>query len=524
MTMSRPRPVALIILDGFGMRADTYGNAVAQAHKPYFDRLWETYPHTTLAASGEAVGLPEGQFGNSEVGHLNLGAGRVVYQELTRITKDIREGGFYSNPALQGAVQCVRGKGRLHLCGLLSDGGVHSHIAHLEALLELAQREQLHDVCVHAFLDGRDVLPTTGQEYAARLQQKMDELGVGRIASISGRYYAMDRDRRWERTERAYRAVVAGEGERAQDPIAAIRASYDRGVTDEFFEPTAITGADGEPVGRMRDGDAVIFFNFRPDRAIQLSRALIDPDFRDFDRGSDVVHIHYVSMTHYSDALDCPVAYPTEPLAHTFGQVLSDAGKRQLRIAETEKFPHVTSFFSGGRQVEFPGEERILIPSPKVATYDLQPEMSAPAVAQAAAQRLRSGDLDAMVLNFANPDMVGHTGVLEAAVRAVEAADAGLGVVMEALFEMGGAAVILADHGNADIMIDLATGGPCTTHTTSPVPCIVTVSQVRVRAGGVLADVAPTLLELMGLTQPEPMTGRTLLTNAKEVFEGVGDL
>jgi 2,3-bisphosphoglycerate-independent phosphoglycerate mutase len=505
------RPVALIILDGFGLRDELRGNAVAAAHKPNFDRLRARFPFTTLGASGESVGLPDGQMGNSEVGHLNLGAGRVVYQELTRIGKSIQDGGFFANPALLGAAAHVKRQGtKLHIAGLLSDGGVHSHVDHLYALIELARREGVKDVCVHAITDGRDVLPTTGAGFARALQDRMRASGVGRIGTVAGRYYAMDRDKRWDRTAQAYNAMVRGQGAVARDPVQAIEDSYAQGVTDEFVKPVVIADGQGRPSGLIENGDAVVFFNFRPDRAVQLSLAFTDEKFGGFDRGQNPPQVYYVTMTRYTEAVRALVAYPPADLTQTFGEVVSAAGKRQLRIAETEKFPHVTYFFSGGREEPFAGEERVLIPSPKVATYDLQPEMSAPAVAEAAAERLASGELDAMILNFANPDMVGHTGVMEAAVKAVEAADAGLGRVMDAVLAQQGAAVILADHGNAETMIDPEAGGPCTTHTTNPVPCIVTVPGLALRTDGVLADVAPTLLALMGLAQPAEMTGRPL--------------
>ena len=510
--MQPVKPVALIILDGFGLREERAGNAVAAARKPNFDQCRANYPFTTLGASGESVGLPEGQMGNSEVGHLNLGAGRVVYQELTRIGKSIREGDFFTNDALQGAMEHAKRHGaKLHLCGLLSDGGVHSHIEHLLALLELAGRNGLDHVFVHAFTDGRDVLPTTGRSFVQRLQGRMNELGVGRIATVQGRYYAMDRDKRWERTEKAYRAMVYGEGEHARDPDRALEESYARGVTDEFLAPVVIVDDQGRPAGLIENGDAVVVFNFRPDRAVQISRVFTDPGFDGFDRGPKWPKVHYVTMTRFTEAVDSHVAYKPANLGRTFGEVVAGAGLRQLRIAETEKFPHVTYFFSGGREEEFSGEERILIPSPKVATYDLKPEMSAREVAANAAARLISGEIEAMVLNFANPDMVGHTGVMEAAVKAVETVDECLGQVVDAVVAQGGAAVIIADHGNAETMVDPETGGPCTTHTTNPVPCIVTTPGLVLRDGGVLADVAPTLLDLLGLAQPEEMTGRSLI-------------
>ncbi|MFC4768377.1 2,3-bisphosphoglycerate-independent phosphoglycerate mutase [Effusibacillus consociatus] len=511
--MTRPKPVALIILDGFGLRDGVEGNAVALAKKPNFDRYWETYPHTQLTASGEAVGLPEGQMGNSEVGHLNIGAGRIVYQDLTRISKSIREGEFFDNPVFLNAIKHVKEKGtQLHMYGLVSDGGVHSHIKHLFALLELMKKEQVDKVFVHAFLDGRDVMPHTAVNYIRDLQNKMNELGVGKLATVQGRYYAMDRDKRWERTEKAYRAMVYGEGPQYTDPILALKESYDKSVTDEFVMPTVIVNPDGSPVGQIKDEDAVIMFNFRPDRAIQISQAFTNKDFRGFDRGPKCPkELYYVCLTHFSESVDGYVAYKPTDLDNTLGEVLTQNGLKQLRIAETEKFPHVTSFFSGGREEQFEGEERILIPSPKVATYDLKPEMSAYEVTDAVVKEIEADKFDAIILNFANPDMVGHTGVLEAAIKAVEVVDECLGRVVDKILEKGGVAVIIADHGNADIMIDEATGKPWTAHTTQPVPCIVTKNGLSLREGGILADVAPTLLTLLELQQPSEMTGKSLI-------------
>lgn len=509
----RPKPLALIILDGFGLRTETVGNAVAASYKPNYERYRSTYPFTTLLASGEAVGLPAGQMGNSEVGHLNLGAGRVVYQDLTRIGKSIREGDFFTNPAFVGAAEHVKAHGsKLHLYGLLSDGGVHSHLDHVLALIDFAKAAGVTDVCIHAFLDGRDVLPTTGVGYVLRLQEKLHEAGIGRIATLQGRYFAMDRDRRFERTEKAYRAMVYGEGVRATDPVAALKDSYAHSVTDEFVEPVVIVSSAGEPVGLIEEDDAIIMFNFRPDRAVQISQVFTNEDFRGFDRGPKFPHTYYVCLTRFSESVGGYVAYKPTNLDNTLGEVLSAHGLRQLRAAETEKFPHVTSFFSGGREDAFAGEERILIPSPKVATYDLKPEMSAYELADAVKERVQSGEIDVVVLNFANPDMVGHSGIMEAAVKAIEAVDVCLGQVVDAISAVGGAAIIIADHGNADVMIDPDTGGPCTTHTTNPVPCIVTVAGLTLRADGVLADIAPTMLDLLDLPQPSEMTGRSLIT------------
>lgn len=510
--MSAPKPVALIILDGFALREETQGNAVAQAKKPNFDRYWSTYPHTTLTACGEAVGLPEGQMGNSEVGHLNIGAGRIVYQDLTRISKSIREGEFFENETLLAAVRHAQQNGKkLHLYGLLSDGGVHSHIEHLYALLELAKREKLQDVYIHAFLDGRDVAPDSAKGYLENLQQKIAELGVGRIATVQGRYYAMDRDKRWERTEKSYRAMVYGEGPKYTDPIQAVVESYEKSVYDEFVMPTVIVGEDGKPVGLVESEDSVIFFNFRPDRAIQLSQVFTNEDFQGFDRGPAYPkNLHYVCLTLFSETVGGYVAYKPKNLDNTFGEVLVQHGKRQLRIAETEKYPHVTFFFSGGRDVELPGETRILIPSPKVATYDLKPEMSAYEVADAAVKEIEAGRHDAIILNFANPDMVGHSGKLEPTIKAVEATDECLGKVVEAVLAQGGICLITADHGNADMITD-EMGRPHTAHTTNPVPFIVTKTGLKLREGGILADIAPTMLELMNIAKPEEMTGSSLL-------------
>ncbi|RIV26136.1 2,3-bisphosphoglycerate-independent phosphoglycerate mutase [Alicyclobacillaceae bacterium I2511] len=505
-------PLALIILDGFGWRQETRGNAVTAAKKPVFDDLWSRFPHTTLQASEEAVGLPKGQFGNSEVGHSNIGAGRVLYQDLTRITRDIKSGYFFKNPVLMQAMQyAVNHHSRLHLAGLVSQGGVHSHLDHLLALLQMASQMKVQEVCVHAFTDGRDVAPDSARKDLAYLQQQMEQTGVGRIATVSGRYYAMDRDNRWQRTELAYRAMVYGEGKRATGALQAIEDSYAKDVTDEFILPTVLVDQSNRPVGRVRENDAVILFNFRPDRAIQISKAFSNEEFTEFNRGPQFPHVFYVCMTKYSDAVEGLIAYPPDYPTHTAGEVFSDHGLAQLRIAETEKYPHVTFFFSGGREDLFPGEQRVMLPSPKVATYDLQPEMSAYPLAAAAVERIRSGEVDVVILNFANPDMVGHTGVFEAAVKAVETVDACLGQVYQALAEMGGMALITADHGNADTMFNADTGEVCTTHTLSLVPLIVTKPGARLREDGVLADLTPTLLDLLGIGQPTEMTGQTLL-------------
>jgi 2,3-bisphosphoglycerate-independent phosphoglycerate mutase len=510
--VSRKKPVALIILDGFALREETHGNAVAQANKPNFDSLWEKYPHTTLQASGEAVGLPDGQMGNSEVGHLNIGAGRVVYQDLTRVTKSIEEGSFFENETFQGAIRQVKEKGsKLHLYGLLSDGGVHSHIKHLFALLDLAAKENVKDVYIHAFLDGRDVAPDSAVKYIRQLQDKIAEVGVGRIATVQGRYYAMDRDQRWERTEKAYRAMVYGDGPKYTDPVQAVKESYEKSVYDEFVIPTVITDKNGQPVGLIEDDDAVIFYNFRPDRAIQISLAFTNDDFRGFDRGPKKPNnLYYVCLTKFSESVDGYVAYKPTDLDNTFGEVVSQNNLKQLRIAETEKYPHVTFFFSGGREEPFPGEERILIHSPKVATYDLKPEMSAYEVTEALVKEIEAEKHDVIILNFANPDMVGHSGKLEPTIQAVEAVDECLGKVVNAILSKGGVAVITADHGNADMVLD-KNNNPVTSHTTFPVPFIVTDESVKLREGGILADIAPTIIKLLGVEQPKEMTGKSIV-------------
>ncbi|TVY10294.1 2,3-bisphosphoglycerate-independent phosphoglycerate mutase [Paenibacillus cremeus] len=510
--MSRPKPVALIILDGFGLRGDLQGNAVAQAKKPNYDRYWAEYPHTTLVACGEAVGLPEGQMGNSEVGHLNIGAGRTVYQDLTRISKSIREGEFFENETILGAIRHAKDNGKkLHLYGLLSDGGVHSHIAHLFALLEVCKKEQFEEVYIHAFLDGRDVAPDSAVKYMDELQSKIAEIGVGRIATVQGRYYAMDRDKRWERTEKSYRAMVYGEGPKFEDPMGAIKESYERSVFDEFVMPTVIVKPDGSPVGLVESGDAVIFFNFRPDRAIQLSQVFTNSDFRGFERGEKAPQdLYYVCLTLFSETVGGFVAYKPKNLDNTLGEVLVQNNLKQLRIAETEKYPHVTFFFSGGRDVELPGETRILINSPKVATYDLQPEMSAYEVAEAAVKEIEAERQDVIILNFANPDMVGHSGLLEPTIKAVEATDDCLGKVVEAVLAKNGVVLITADHGNADVVTN-PDGTRNTAHTTNPVPFILTSKHATLRNDGILADIAPTMLELLGVAQPAEMTGKSLL-------------
>ncbi|MBG9988649.1 2,3-bisphosphoglycerate-independent phosphoglycerate mutase [Aerococcaceae bacterium DSM 111176] len=504
------KPYALIILDGFAIRDEVKGNAVKAANKPNFDRYWEEYPHQQLRADGLNVGLPEGQMGNSEVGHMNIGAGRVVYQSLTRINKSIEDGDFFEIPEFVKAVEDVKEKGTaLHLMGLFSDGGVHSHINHMYALVELAKNHGLEKVYIHGFLDGRDVGPTTGINYVKEAEAKLKEIGVGEIATIAGRYYAMDRDNRWDREQIAYDAMVHGKGTRFESAEAGVQASYDNEVYDEFVVPFVVE-KDGQPVGQVQDNDSVIFFNFRPDRAIQMATALSNPGFQEFDRGEALSGLNFVSFTEYSDKVISHIAFKKVDLKNTIGEVLSDAGKAQLRIAETEKFPHVTFFMSGGRHEEFDGEERILIPSPKVATYDLQPEMSAYEVKDALVEKINSDTIDAIILNFANPDMVGHSGMLEPTVKAIEAVDECLGEVVDAILAKDGYAIITADHGNSDEVIDVE-GNPMTAHTTNPVPVIVTKKGIELREGGKLADLAPTLLDLMEIDKPEDMTGESII-------------
>ena len=496
-----------MILDGFGI-APPEGNAIAAANTPTMDKLWAECPNTQIGASGLDVGLPDGQMGNSEVGHTNIGAGRIVYQELTRITKSAEEGDMEKNEALLWAMNSAKEKGTaLHFFGLLSDGGVHSHNTHLYALLKMAKKLGLTNVWVHCFLDGRDVPPSSGKGYVAQLQEKLEEIGVGKIATVMGRYYAMDRDNRWERVEKAYAAIVYGEGLTAPDGVTAVQNSYDAEVTDEFVVPTVVDGA--APVA---PGDSVIFYNFRPDRAREITRTLVDPDFSGFERRNGCFPLQYVCMTQYDATMpNVQVAYKPESLHNTFGEYISNLGLTQLRIAETEKYAHVTFFFNGGVEKQYPGEDRILVKSPAVATYDLQPEMSAYEVTDKMVEAVKSGKYDALIINFANCDMVGHTGVFEAAVKAVEAVDSCVGRVVDAVKEMDGCMILIADHGNADKMID-EDGTPFTAHTTNPVPFIViNRPEVKVRKGGVLADVAPSLLKLMGLEQPAEMTGKSII-------------
>lgn len=500
------RPYVLVILDGWGMRQETAWNAVAAAKTPNFDRYWKEYPHTLVRTDGRSVGLPDGQFGNSEVGHQNLGAGRVVVQTSTRISDAIRDGSFFANRALLRAVTHAHNS-RLHLMGLVSDGGVHSCLEHLFALIELAGREHVYNLYIHAFLDGRDTPPTSGASYVRRVREFCKREGFGQIATLMGRYWAMDRDNRWERTEKAYRALRFAEGFSDNGPPeAAVERAYERGETDEFLKPIVL-----DPDGTIHDGDAVIFFNFRPDRARQLTRVFTEKNFAHFDRGP-CPQIEFVTLTQYDQSFTVPAAFSSEEtLKNIFGEVLSQAGLTQFRLAETEKYAHVTYFFNNGRETPFPGEERQLIPSPKVATYDLKPEMSAYEVTDEAVRRITGRRYDFVLINYANPDMVGHTGVFEAAVRAVEAVDECLGRVVEATRSVDGELLITADHGNADIMRD-ERGHPHTAHTHSPGPLIyVGPRDIKLSDGGALCDIAPTLLALMGLKQPKEMTGRSLI-------------
>ncbi len=495
-----------MILDGFGI-APPEGNAIAAANTPNLDILFKENPCTQIGASGLDVGLPDGQMGNSEVGHTNMGAGRIVYQELTRITKTIEEGKLGENEAIVNAMdKALENNSSLHLMGLMSPGGVHSHLTHLYGILELAKSKGLEKVYVHAFLDGRDVPPSSAKEYVAEAVEKMKEIGVGKIATVSGRYYAMDRDNRWERVEKAYSALVYGEGVAADCPVEGIQQSYDNGVTDEFVIPIVVKGGD-----TIKANDSVIFFNFRPDRAREITRTLVDPDFSGFERRNGMFPLNYVCMTQYDATMpNVEVAFKPQSLKNTLGEYASSLGLNQLRIAETEKYAHVTFFFNGGVEKVYDGEDRILVKSPAVATYDLQPHMSAYEVTEKMVEAIKSGKYDIIILNYANCDMVGHTGVFEAAVKAVEAVDKCVGEVCEAVAQMGGTTIITADHGNADKMID-EDGKPFTAHTTNPVPFCVIGHECELREGGVLADIAPTMLEILGIPQPEEMTGVSII-------------
>jgi 2,3-bisphosphoglycerate-independent phosphoglycerate mutase len=506
------RPVVLVILDGWGIGRDEPGNAVLAANTPVMDGLLATYPTTSLLTSGLAVGLPDGQMGNSEVGHLNIGAGFVVYQWITRIDKAIEDGEFFANPAFNAAIElCLTSRSKLHLMGLVGDGGVHAHSRHLIALLELTKRRGLDRVLVHAFTDGRDTSPTSGLGFLSELETEMRRIGVGRIATVSGRYYAMDRDKRWERTKLAYDAIVDGVGPTAPSARQAIAASYDAGVTDEFIRPTVIA-EPGTTSAQIEPGDEIIFFNFRADRARQLTQALSEPEFEGFLRDRPIsTCCRVTTVTRYEVGLPVTVAFEPHDVECPLARVISDAGLRQFHCAETEKYAHVTFFLNGGREEPFPGEERVLVPSPKVATYDLQPEMSAPGVTDAVVKAIDSREFDFIIVNFANCDMVGHTGVFSAAVKAVETVDYCLGRIVDSTLQAGGAVLITADHGNAEEMIDRKTGGPLTAHTRNPVPVVLVTTEgdpfrhARLRSGAVLCAVAPTVLELMGLPVPSEM-------------------
>ena len=501
-------PTTLIIMDGFGLEGPSAGNAVVNAPTPNLDRIFRDFPGCRLSASGLDVGLPEGQMGNSEVGHTNMGAGRVVFQDLPHISRDIESGEFFKNPAyLEAMSNCREWGSALHLMGLLSDGGVHSHITHLFALLKMAKEQGLEKVYVHCFLDGRDVPPSSGKSYVEQLQAEIQKLGVGQIATVMGRYYAMDRDKRWDRVQKAYDAIACGEGTFEADAAEAVQKSYDAGVTDEFVVPVVCVKN-----AQVRDNDSIIFFNFRPDRARDISRCFVDEDFTDIQRRTGFLSVDFVCTTEYDATLpNVTVAYPHQKLVNTFGEYISKLGLTQLRIAETEKYAHVTFFFNGGVEEVFPGEDRCLIPSPKVATYDLQPEMSAYQVTEEAVKRIESGAYDVVILNFANCDMVGHTGVYDAACKAVSTVDECVNRVVEATSKMGGVSLITADHGNAERMSD-ANGEPFTAHTTNLVPFYIVGASVQLRDGR-LADIAPTMLDLMGLEKPSEMDGETLIVN-----------
>lgn len=522
-----PRPLTLIVMDGYGINPRADANAIALARKPHLDAIERQWPHTQIATSGPAVGLPDGQMGNSEVGHLNIGAGKRVLQEFTRVSAAIHDGSFFTNPALLKAIAHVkRNQSKLHLCGLIGPGGVHAHQSHLEALLRLAARDEVEQVYIHAFTDGRDTSPTGAQDYMTELLARAKELGGERpakVATISGRYYAMDRDNRWDRIARVYWAMTRGEGQRATDPVAAIAASYERKVTDEFIEPIVLV-EDDRPVALVEAGDAVIYFNFRSDRGRELTKAFALPEMPHqaegkFDRGPRLDDLVFVTMTEYESGLPVEVAFPADNVTQPLAKILADRGLRQFHTAETEKYAHVTFFFNGGREKPFPGEDRLLVPSPKVATYDLKPEMSAPELTAEAVRRIQTGDYDVIIMNYANADMVGHTGVLEAAIKAVETVDAGVGAVVEATLAAGGAALITADHGNAEQLIEYDTGKPLTSHTTNPVPFYFVVPQwrdVKLRSDGILADLAPTMLQLLHIPQPADMTGHSLIASGEE--------
>lgn len=505
----KKKPVMLMILDGWGIAPPSPTNAVTRARTPHLDFYFNRYPHSQLQCSGEAVGLPEGQMGNSEVGHLSIGSGRIIYQSLTRITRAVKDGSLETNPVLVKAMEKARDNGKkLHLLGLLSDGGVHSHIDHLLGLLAMAKKQGVEKVYVHAFLDGRDTPPQSAAPFLEQVEKACQELEVGRIATVSGRYYAMDRDKRWDRIQQVYDIMTGGEGQEAASAAEGLEAAYAAGQTDEFVVPFRVAGVDGT----VEQGDSLIFFNFRPDRARELTHAFTDTEFQGFPRKEDQLPVHFVTMTEYEKSIQAPVAFPPEEIRDTLAEVVSKAGLHQLHIAETEKYAHVTFFFNGGREQPFPNEDRILVPSPKVATYDLQPEMSAYLVTEKLQEALDKDLYDLVILNFANPDMVGHTGSLEAAVKALEAVDECVGSLADKVLQKGGALCITADHGNLEEMEDPVTHAPMTAHTTNPVPFLVVGAEAgtQVENGG-LSDIAPTLLELLDLPKPEAMTGHSLL-------------
>ena len=512
--MEPKKTTMLMILDGLGLNEQEEGNAVKLSNTPNLDLLMKKYPNTKIKPSGLAVGLPEGQMGNSEVGHTNIGAGRIVYQELTRITKSIEDGDFFTNEEFINAIEnCKKHNSKLHILGLLSDGGVHSHNRHLYGLLEMAKRRDFENVYVHCFLDGRDTPPASAENYILELQEKMKEKGIGKIASISGRFYSMDRDKRWERVKKAYDALVNGIGSKYANVINAIENSYQKEVFDEFVEPTVITSADGEtPIATIEENDSIIFFNFRPDRAREITRTIVDKNFNEFE--TKKINTYFVCFTSYDETMpNVHIAFKKEQIKNTLGEVLSNNGLTQLRIAETEKYAHVTFFFNGGEEKQYKGEDRILVPSPKVETYDLKPEMSAYEVTDKVVEAILSQKYDCIILNYANPDMVGHTGSLEAAIKAVEAVDECIGKVVKAINEKEGNLIITADHGNCEQMIDYSTGEPHTAHTTNLVPLILVSNKqnIKLKAEGKLADVAPTILDLMNIDKPKEMTGETLL-------------
>jgi len=508
------KPIILMILDGFGLNEHSEGNAIKLADTPNLDKIFKEYPNSYVETSGLNVGLPEGQMGNSEVGHTNIGAGRIVYQELTRITKSIHDGDFFKKSEFINAIEnCKKNNSNLHLYGLLSDGGVHSHNTHLYSLLELAKKMNFNRVFIHCFLDGRDTPPMSGKEFVSQLQDKINSIGVGSIATVIGRYYAMDRDKRWERVVQAYEAMALGKGEQADSGVAAVEQSYSKDQHDEFVKPTVII-KNGKPVATICENDSVIFYNFRPDRAREITRSFVDPNFNGFERIQGFFNVYYVCMTEYDETMpNVKVAFKPEHLNNTFGQYISELGYKQLRIAETEKYAHVTFFFNGGVEQQYEGEERILVQSPKVATYDLQPEMSAYEVTREVIKAIESERFDVIIMNYANPDMVGHTGILEAAIKAIEVIDECAGRVINKVIEKGGGIIITADHGNADQMIDYKTGEPFTAHTVRPAPFIVIGFGNTKLKPGRLCDITPTLLDLMGLKKPEEMTGKTLIVD-----------